>query len=151
MAEVDKWHYNSSSGSDTVKLPVQIHMSNDSDFVSKILENDLDLDDSIASDLNCSAVVESFNSEHTSDKHNVQSTSGTSSTLVKGSSFSDVATQQTINVQILAQLSSISDILNVLEKKDVKKDSKRKKGVSKKKSSAQVVPVTLPPTQCPCS
>ena len=78
MAEVDKRHYNLSSGSDTVKIPVQIHMLMIQTFL-KNLENDQDsdLDVSIASDLNCSAVVESFDSEHTSGEHNVQSTSGT--------------------------------------------------------------------------
>ena len=52
-------------------------------------------------------------------------------------------------MQILSQLSSISDRLNTLEKKGVKKDSdpKKKKSSSKKKASPQMAPVTLPPQQ----
>ena len=46
---------------------------------------------------------------------------------VRSSSLSDVAIQQAINVQILSQLSSISDRLNILEKKDAKKNSDPKK------------------------
>ena len=37
MAEVDKRHYNLRSGTDIVRLPVQIHMSKDSECVSKNL------------------------------------------------------------------------------------------------------------------
>ena len=61
--------------------------------------------------------MESSDSEHTSGKESKQSTSSA------GNSLSDAATLQTINVEILAQLSSISDRLNVLEQKKVKKDS----------------------------
>ena len=59
MAEVDKRHNNLCSGTDTVQLPVQIHMSNDSEFVSKIIKNQQDLNsfDSDTSGLNCSAVL----------------------------------------------------------------------------------------------
>ena len=65
MAEADKWHYNLRSGTDTVQLHVQIHMSTDSDSMSKISQNDQnsDSDDSIASELDCSAIVESSDSE----------------------------------------------------------------------------------------
>ena len=47
-----------------------------------------------------------------------------------------------------SELSTISDTLNVLEKKDIKNDSdpKKIKGASKKKTSVQNDPVTLPPT-----
>ena len=69
---------------------------------------------------------------------------------VRSSSLSDVATQQTINVQILSQLSSISDRLNILEKKDAKKNSDPKKNSAvRKKVSSNVAPVTLPQHQCP--
>ena len=65
-------------------------------------------------------------------------------------SLSNTATQQVINVQIIAQLSSISDRLIVLEQKKVTEDldPKKKKEVLKKKSSTQVTPVTLPQNQC---
>ena len=154
MAEVDKRHYNLRSGTNTT-LPVQIHMATDSEFMSKISQNDqnTDSDDSVASELDCSAIVENSDSEHIPVTESEQSTSSILSTSSAGSTLSDVATQQAVNVQILAQLSSISDRLNVLETKKVKKDSdpKKKKGVAKKKSSTQVTPVTLPQNQCPPS
>ena len=77
MAEVDKRHYNLRSGANTVQLPVQIHMSNDSDFTSKISQNDQNSDsnDSAASELDCTAIIESSDSEQTSGKESKQSTS----------------------------------------------------------------------------
>ena len=56
--------------------------------------------------------------------HKIQSTS---STLIWGSALSDVAIQQAINVQILSQLSSISNGLNILEKKMSRKILIRKR------------------------
>ena len=154
MAEADKRHYNLRSGTNTVQLPVQIHMSTDSEFMSKIPQNDQnsDSDDSVASELDCSAIVESSDSEQMPGTES-KGTSSTQSTSSTGGALSDVAIQQAINVQILAQLSYISDRLNVLESKKVKKDSDltKKKGLSKKKSSIQVTPFTLPQNQCPPS
>ena len=117
-----------------------------------MIQNDQDSDsgdESCDSDLNCSAVVENSNNEQV-DKHNTQSTSSTSrSTSDSHTSLSDVAVQQAINVQILSQLSAISDRLQVLEKNNVKKhsDPKKIKGASKKKASSQTASVTVPPTQ----
>ena len=154
MAEADKWHYNLRSGN-TVQLPVQIHMSNDSEFLTQISQNhhNSDSDDSADSELDCSAVVENSDTEHTTGTESKQSTSSTPSTSLAGNALSDAATQQTINIQILAQLSSISDRLNVLESKKVKKhsDPKKIKGASKSKTSTRVTPVTLPQNQCPTS
>ena len=62
MAEVDKRHYKMCSGTDTVQLPVQIHMSNNSEFMSKISQNE---QDSHSDKLNYNAVVESSDSERT--------------------------------------------------------------------------------------
>ena len=151
MAEIEKKHYNLRSGIDTAKLPAHIHISNDSEFLHKVLQNDQDSDssDSSDSDLNCSAVVENSDSEQV-DKQNIQSASSTSrSASDTHTSLSDVAVQQAINVQILSQLSSISDRLQVLEKNNIKKhsDPKKMKGASKKKTSSQVASVTVPPTQ----
>ena len=128
MAKVDKRHYNLRSGTNTI-LPVQIHMATDSEFMSKISQNDQnsDSDDSVACELDCSAIIENSNSEHIPVIESKQSTSSTPSTSSAGSALSDVATQLAINVQILAQLSSMSDRLNVLETKKVKKDSDLKK------------------------
>ena len=97
--------------------------------MSKISQNNQnsDSDDSVVFELDCSAVVESSDSEQTSSKEGKQSTSSTQSTSSAGNALSDAATQQAINVQILAQFSSISDRLNVLENKKVKKDSDPKK------------------------
>ena len=49
MAEIDKQHYNLRSGSNSVQLPVQIHMASDSEFVSKLSQSqqNLDVDDSV--------------------------------------------------------------------------------------------------------
>ena len=97
------------------------------------------------SDLDCSAVVESSGDEQNPPTKNTHSASSTSSTLPGVSALSDVV----INLQILSQLSSISDRLSTLEKKGAKKDSdpKKKKSSSEKKASPQIAPVTLPPQQ----
>ena len=129
MAETEKKQYNLRSGSETVKLPVQIQISNDSEFLARVIQNDQDSDsgESCDSNLNCSAVIENSDNERV-DKQNTQSTSSTSrSTSDTHTSLSDAAIQQTINVQILSQLSAISDRLQVLEKYTVKKDSDLKK------------------------
>ena len=39
MAEIEKKHYNLRSGNETVKLPVQIQLSNDSEFLNKVIQN----------------------------------------------------------------------------------------------------------------
>ena len=44
MAEPEKMHYNLHSGSEMVKLPVQIQMSDDSAFMKQILQQDQDSD-----------------------------------------------------------------------------------------------------------
>ena len=95
--------------------------------------------------------MESSDDEQNPCGQNIQSTSSTLSTLPGASALSDVAIQQAINVQILAPLASISDRLNTLEKKDVKKDSdlKKKKSSLKKKTDTHAAPVTLPQHQCP--
>ena len=102
-------------------------------------EQDSNSDDSVTSELNCSVVVESSDSEHTPCKQNKQSTSSTSSTSAMGNSLSDAASQQAIYILILAQLLSISDRLNVLERK-VKKDSDPKKREFKKRSPVLKLP-----------
>ena len=147
IAEADKRHYNLRSGTNTV-LPVQIHMSNDLEFLTQISQNhqNSNSDNSATSKLDCSAVIENSDTDQTTGTESKQSTSSTPSTSFAGNALSDVATQQAINIQILAQLSSISDRLNVLESKKVKKDldPKKKKGVSKNKTSTRVTSVTLP-------
>ena len=111
MAEVDKQHYNLRSGTNIVQLPVQIQMETDSDFISKISQNDQNSDsnDSALSELDCSAIIDDSDSEQIPGKECNQSTSSTPSTSSAGSTLSNVATQQAINVQILAQLSSAID------------------------------------------
>ena len=95
--------------------------------------------------------MESSDDEQNPCGQNIQSTSSTSSMLPGASALSDVATQQVINVQILPQLSSISDRFNTLENKDVKKDldPKKKKSSLKKKTDTHAARVTLPQHQCP--
>ena len=148
MAEKGKKQYNLRSVSNSVQLPVQIHMNSDSEFLSKLAKNqqNSDADESDISDLDCSAVVESSGDEQNPHFKNTHSTSSTSSTLPGASALSDVATQQAINLQILSQLSSISDRLNTLEKKGAKKDldPKKKKSSTKNKTTPQMAPVTLP-------
>ena len=70
--------------------------------------------------------MESSDNHHI-HKQNTQTTSSTRSTFDTQSSLSDVAVQQVNNVQILSQLSVISDRLQVLEKNNVKKIRIRKK------------------------
>ena len=86
--------------------------------------------------------MESSGDEQNPHIKNTHSTSSTSSTLPGASVLSDVATQQAINLQILSQLSSISDRLNTLEKKGVKKDSdpKKKKSSTKTKTTPPMTP-----------
>ena len=100
-------------------------------------------------DLDCSAVVVSSGDEQNPPIENTHSIPSTSSTLPGVSALSDVATQQAIGLQILSQLSSISDQLNTLEKKDATKDSdpKKKKSSNRNKVSPQMAPVTQPPQQ----
>ena len=91
MAETEKKQYNLRSGSETVKLPVQIQISNDSEFLARVTQNDQDSDlgGSCDSDLNCSAVIENSDNERV-DKQNTQSTSSTSrSTSDTHTSLSD--------------------------------------------------------------
>ena len=98
-------------------------MTSDSEFLSKLSKNqqNSDADESDISDFNCSALVESSDDEQNPCSQNIQSTSSTSSTLPGASALSDVPTQQAINLQILSQLSFISDRLNTLERKMSKK------------------------------
>ena len=134
--ELKKKHYTLHSGSEMVKLPAQIQISNDSEFLAKVLQNDQDSDsgESCNSDLNCSAVVERSDNERVDKRNTLLPILATSDTQT---SLSDVAVQLAINVQILCQLLAISDRLQVLEKNNVKKysDPKKMKGASKKKTS----------------
>ena len=79
VAEIDKRHYNLRSGVISVQLPVQIHMASDSEFVSKLSENqqNSDADGSASFDLNYSAIVESSDDEQNPSIQNKQSTSST--------------------------------------------------------------------------
>ena len=83
MAEADNRHYNLRSGTSTVQLPVQIHMS-DPEFLTQISQNhhNSDSDDSADSELDCSAVIENSNTDHTTGTESKQSTSSTPSTLL---------------------------------------------------------------------
>ena len=128
-------------------------MSSESESVSKLSQNQQNsvADDSVSSNLNCRATVESSDDDQIPSMQNTQSTSSTSSTLGGGSALLDVTTQQVINVQILAQLSSISARLNILEKKGAKKGfgPKKRKSAVKQKTCGQVALVILPQPQCP--
>ena len=57
MAEKGKKQYNLRSVSNSVQLPVQIHMTSDSEFLSKLSKNqqNSDADESDISDLDCSS------------------------------------------------------------------------------------------------
>ena len=94
MAEVDKRHFHLCFGTDTVQLNVQIHMLSDSDFVSKFSHNqpDSDSNDSVSSDLNCSAVVEISDSEQTPNNQNIDWGSATQSMYKFWHSFRQLVT-----------------------------------------------------------
>ena len=66
-------------------------------------QQDSDADESVSSDLNCSAMVESSDDEQNPSTENIQSIASTSSMLVGASALFDVATPQAINVQIISQ------------------------------------------------
>ena len=72
MADTDKRHYNLCPCSNLVHFPVQIHMASDSEFGTKLSENqqNSDVDDSVSSDLNCSVIVESLDDEQTPSTQN---------------------------------------------------------------------------------
>ena len=77
-------------------------MATDLEFMSKIFQNDQnsDSDDSVASDLDCSAIIKNSDSEHIPVTESKRNTSSTPSTSSAGSALSDVTTQQAINIQI---------------------------------------------------
>ena len=74
MAEKDKRQYNLRSGTNSVHLPVQIHMATDSEFVSNLANNqeNSDVDKLVSFELNCSALLESSDDEQNPSTQNTK-------------------------------------------------------------------------------
>ena len=128
-----------SDKADSVQVLVLLQLADDPAFVSKLMsvnqqckfnqENDSDRNES-ESDLNCSDVINQSDTEQMEEKDNLGSTSS------KDKSTSNSITQQMINAQILAQLTSISHRLENIEKPKCKKTAdptKAKQNKNKKR------------------
>ena len=135
-----------SSKTDPLQVPVHLQLADDPEFLSSVSqqskfsqENDSGTDGS-ESDLNCSDVINQSDTEQMEENDNPGSTSS------KDKSTSDNITQQMINDQILAQLTSISQHLEKIEKPKCKKTAvpskiKNKKGKASK-TTTQIVCTT---------
>ena len=146
---MEKKKYNlRSARTETVQIPIQVQLSDDSDFLNllgntSVAQQDSDVSSNSDSDLDLSAVVGG------SDRDDV-STQGRSFDRLQAenpSTSAAVSDQTLVNQQILAQLSAIGTRLEKLEQDKVNKKSKQVKTVSrgargKNKSSTAKSPYT---------
>ena len=137
---MEKKKYNlRSTKSDSSEVPVQLQISNDSDFITNLLGSQTlamaqqaSQNSSSDSDLDCSALVNETDSDDASTPvrsfNRFEPEASTSSTQQNNSQ--DV--QALVNHQILSQLSAITDTLTQLEGKQHKKtsDKQKIKGIS---------------------
>ena len=149
MAEAATHPYNLRSREETVELPVQLQLSDDTRFMSDLLANNnkeygqvSDTDSSI-NERDCEALL---NSPSTSARNvcfydnNVESD--------QNPSLGGSVSQQMINMQILQQLQSLGKRLDTMEEKTCKKTSdqtKVKNKTVKKKVKNSKTPVTVAP------
>ena len=113
MAEVSKQYNLRSSKTDPIHVPVQLQLSDDSQFISQLMkqqENSVQVSDSnsSASDLNCSDLVQS--DDETSNGKSKNDSSSDSVVSDKQNPSTSVS-QDMINAQLLAQLQSIGQRL----------------------------------------
>ena len=136
MAEVSKQYNLRSSKTDPIHVPVQLQLSDDSQFISQLMkqqENSVQVSDSnsSASDLNCSDLVQS--DDETSNGKSKNDSSSDSVVSDKQNPSTSVS-QDMINAQLLAQLQSIGQRLTKIKSTQCKKstDSAKIKSTSKK-------------------
>ena len=152
MATPSTSQYNlHSSSQETVQLPVELHMSEDSTFLRNLLAiqkasifGQVSDNESSLNESDCEAIVASSDEETSckcvvdkkSDKHSDPTVLGTSE-----------ISQQTINMQILSQLQVLGKRLEAVEQKSCKKStdvSKIKTKSTKPKSVSQAVVAHTP-------
>ena len=144
MAEVPNQYNLRSSKTDLIYLPVQLQLSDDSQFMAQLVkqqENSVQVSNSDSSDseLNCSDLVQSDDETNNTKNPNVSNVA---------SNFSDKqstsVSQDTINAQILAQLQSIGQRLTKIESTQSKKTTDTGKIKSTSKKQKHKTSVTLP-------
>ena len=123
MAEAATRPYNLRSREETVELPVQLQLSDDTRFMSDLLANNnkengqvSDTDSSI-DERDCEALL---NSPSTSAQNVCYTDNNVESD--QNPSLGGYVSQQMINMQILQQLQSLGKRLDTMEEKTCKKD-----------------------------
>ena len=124
----------------TVQLPVEIQLSDDTKFLQKVLqqsgvnsEEKLNMSDSDSegsvSDLDCSAIIQDLDNENTHDFQTLQDVAGSSQQKQSNAYVrkSDPDVQAVINAQILEQLEKICECSDKIESKECKKASDQSK------------------------
>ena len=140
-----------STSQETVQLPVELHMTQDSAFLRDLLTSQQASvtgqvsDESSINDSDCEALFASSDDEHGSCNDTVnQETSVKKSDPTESDSQS--TSQQAINIQILAQLQSLGKRLDVMEKKSCKKSTGTTKIKNKSfKPKIKTQPLVTPP------
>ena len=126
-----------STSQETVQLPVELHMTQDSAFLRDLLTS-VTGQVSDESSIN-EALIASSDDEHGSCNDTVnQETSVKKSDPTESDSQS--TSQQAINIQILAQLQSLGKRLDVMEKKSYTTKIKNKSFKPKVKTQPAVTP-----------
>ena len=138
-----------SSKADHIQVPIQLHLNNDTEFLSQLLKTNSQIqqqvgeesDSSPESDLNCSDIVENSDGEKTGKKESERSDE------TNETAPDNLAVQQLINSQILSQLQTISQRLDKIEQtrgektndpKKIKFCKNRQSGTDSQKLLAQI-------------
>ena len=130
---MEKKKYNlRSARTETVQIPIQVQLSDDSEFLNllgntSVAQQDSDASSNSDSDLDLSAIVGGSDSDDVS----TQGRSFDRLQVENPSTSAAVPDQTLVNQQILAQLSAIGTRLEKLEKNKVSKKSKHVKTVSR--------------------
>ena len=147
---MEKKKYNLRSGkSDGVQAPIQMHLSEDHDFLTNLLGNasahaqpDSDSNSS-ASDLDGSAFVNSSDSDDAGTQPHSFDRLAAEGPSTSANKHTTPDTQAIINQTILQHLSAISERLNKIEQKPIKKTS----GLHKSRSRSSGTKTTNVVTQ----
>ena len=153
----DKRAYNLRSGGSEAVIPVQFEVSDDR-FISSLLQSQQNTSKTgQVSDSDSGSESNDSMSNNDSDTERLGASESTGidkqvpgSSSSSNTSSSAVVSQQEINLQILTQLGSITERLDMIEsRKKCKKsnDVRKLKSKSKKHTVMPQPPVTLPPTQ----
>ena len=137
--------YNLRSKADPIKVPIQLQLNNDTEFLSQLLQTNNqaqrltaeESDSSDESDLNCSDIIENSDGEKTGEQETLKSDNADETAP------DSAAVQQLINSQILSQLQTISHRLDKIEQTRGKKTNDPKKVKSSKKSKLALTRLKL--------